>query len=115
MNSLSKYVKKKIKNLFLFIVRFFFYQVWGGKYGGATPDYQGRGTSVNYLLFDGANGIKGHTNKGGMYYVNAIEGSLACIEASAIGAKSVAKLVAKRLNWIQFPKSNKHQHTGDEL
>jgi Prenylcysteine lyase len=36
-----------------------------------------------------------------LYYVNAIEGAMACMELSAIGAKSVAKLVAKRLGLIE--------------
>jgi prenylcysteine oxidase/farnesylcysteine lyase len=73
-------------------------KVWGGPYGGATPDYQGSGRTINYQLYDGSGG-----NSHGsavLYYSNAIEGSMACIELSAIGAKSVAKLVAKRLGLV---------------
>lgn len=53
--------------------------------------------SMDYLLFDAGVGLKGTKQEGSaLYYVNAIEGSMACMELSAIGAKSVAKLVARR-------------------
>ena len=100
--------------LFNVSVRHYFVdKVWGGPYGGATPDYQGRGNSVGYLLYDGATGLGGHTNSGALFYANAIESSLACMEASAIGAKSVAKLVARRLD-ILLPSSGS-KHDGEEL
>ena len=91
----------------------FFQQKWGGKYGGATPDYQGQGTTVRYLLYDGATGLEGHTKKGALYYPNAIETALACMEASAVGAKSVAKLLAQRFGLIE--PSTKKGHDGEEL
>ena len=74
-------------------------KVWGGRYGGATPDYRGNGESTEFLLFDGASGFHGHTKLGALYYTNAMEHTLACMETSAMGAKAVAKLVAKRLDW----------------
>lgn len=75
-------------------------KIWGGPNGGATPDYQGDGSTINYLLYDAGNGIKGHSDGAALYYTNAIETSMACMELSAIGAKSVAKLVAKRLGLV---------------
>ena len=87
--------------------------MWGGPHGGATPDYRGEGNSVQYLLYDGASGLEGHTRSGGLYYPNAIESALACMEASAIGAKSVAKLVAKRLGLVVPTKEGSKK--GDEL
>jgi prenylcysteine oxidase/farnesylcysteine lyase len=79
-----------------------FTKVWGGQHGGATPDYRGQGMSMDYLLFDAGVGLKGTKQEGSaLYYVNAIEGSMACMELSAIGAKSVAKLVARRLGIVQ--------------
>ncbi len=73
---------------------------WDGSHGGATPDYRGNGESTEFLLFDGAAGFHGHTKSGAMYYPNALEHTLACVETSAMGAKAVAKLIAKRLTWI---------------
>lgn len=79
-----------------------FIKVWGGKHGGATPDYKDQGFTLEYLLFDGGVGLKGGILEGSaLYYVNAIEGSMACMELSAIGAKSVAKLVAQRIGIVQ--------------
>jgi prenylcysteine oxidase / farnesylcysteine lyase len=79
-----------------------FVKVWGGNHGGATPDYRGQGMTMDYLLFDSGVGLKGGVVEGSaLYYVNAIEGAMACMELSAIGAKSVAKLVAKRLGLIE--------------
>ena len=43
----------------------------------------------------------GHTTSGALYYPNAMELTFACIELSAMGAKAVAKLVARRLEWIE--------------
>jgi prenylcysteine oxidase/farnesylcysteine lyase len=77
-------------------------KVWGGPHGGATPDYQGDGTATNFLLYDGATGLGGHTSSGALYYTNTMEqSSLACMELSAVGAKSVAKLVAQRVGLIR--------------
>jgi prenylcysteine oxidase/farnesylcysteine lyase len=77
-------------------------KVWGGPHGGATPDYQGQGTSTNFLLYDGATGLGGHTTSGALYYANTMEqSSLSCLELSAVGAKAVAKLVAQRVGLIQ--------------
>ena len=79
-----------------------FLKVWGGPHGGATPNYAGGGFDlVGYLLYDGGVGVKGHTEGAALYYPNTIEGSMACMELSAIGAKSVAKLVAKRLRMVE--------------
>jgi prenylcysteine oxidase/farnesylcysteine lyase len=83
-------------------------QVWGGgesrehsQYGGATPNFAGgrNSESLPFLLYDSSK----HWSKNdgpALYYVNAIESSVAAIEISAIGAKSVAKLVARRLGLI---------------
>ena len=77
-----------------------FVKVWGGPHGGATPDYQGNGRTINYQLYDAGKGLKGHSEGSALYYTNAIESSMACMELSAMGAKSVAKLVAKRLGLV---------------
>lgn len=84
-------------------------QVWGGeengKYGGATPTFDGgrNSESLPYLIYDGATHWgKGNLGDGpALYYVNAIESAVAAIEISAIGAKSTAKLVARRLGLIR--------------
>ena len=78
--------------------------VWGGMYGGATPDYQAyRGSNTtNFLLYDGAFGLHGHTKSGALYYTNTMEQTaLSCMEISAIGAKAVAKLIAERIGLLQ--------------
>jgi prenylcysteine oxidase/farnesylcysteine lyase len=94
-------------------VRIEFEKVWGGRHGGATPDYQGSGESTEFLLYDGATGFHGHTKAGALYYTNALEHSLSCMESSAMGAKAVAKLIAKRLEWITHSKQD--YAFGDEL
>jgi prenylcysteine oxidase/farnesylcysteine lyase len=87
-------------------------KMWGGPFGGATPDYRGEGTSTNYLLFDGAVGFEGHTTSGALYYPSATEQyTLASMEISAVGARAVAKLVAKRLGLIE----SKTEEVRDEL
>lgn len=89
-------------------------KVWGGPYGGATPDYRGAGTSTEFLLYDAAHGLGGHTTAGALYYPNAMElSSLACIEMCATGAKAVAKLIAQRLRLLTFNKRKAASH--DEL
>jgi prenylcysteine oxidase/farnesylcysteine lyase len=75
-------------------------KIWGGPHGGATPQYLGRGETTGFLLYDGATGFHGHTKSGALYYPSALELTFACIELSAMGAKAVAKLIAKRLDWI---------------
>ena len=87
--------------------------MWGGQHGGATPDYRGEGTTVGYVLYDGAKGMEGHTNKGALFYPNAIESALACMEASAVGAKSVAKLFARRFKLVTPDVDSSHD--GEEL
>lgn len=87
-------------------------KIWGGVHGGATPDYQGKGDTTEFLLYDGATGFSGHTNTAALYYPNAMELTFACIELSAMGAKAVAKLIAKRLEWVdEIDASN----LGEEL
>ena len=75
-------------------------QVWGGPYGGAYPSFDG-GTpqSLPFLLYDGGENKKddGPT----LFYINGMEAAVAAIEISAIGAKSVAKLVARKLGFIK--------------
>ena len=83
-------------------------QIWGGgdnrehsRTGGATPNFAGgrNSESLPFLLYDSSK----HWSKSdgaALYYVNAIESSVAAIEISAIGAKSVAKLVARRLGLV---------------
>jgi prenylcysteine oxidase/farnesylcysteine lyase len=100
--SSEKLSESLLQNLFGANHRVEFIKVWGGNHGGATPDYKGQGVTMDYLLFDSGFGLKGRDVDGSaLYYVNAIEGSMACMELSAIGAKSVAKLVAKRLGLIE--------------
>ena len=89
-------------------------QNWGGQYGGATPNFSGgkNSESLPFLLYDAAKHWSKFVNDGpALYYVNAIESAVAAIEISAIGAKSVAKLVARRLDLIRPKKSVAH----DEL
>ncbi|GKY99382.1 hypothetical protein MPSEU_000892900 [Mayamaea pseudoterrestris] len=75
-------------------------KLWGGDYGGATPQYRGNGMSLPFLLYDGAVNLQGHTSGGAIYYPSSMEqSSLACMELSAIGARAVAKLVARRLGF----------------
>ena len=87
-------------------------KVWGGPYGGATPDYRGEGKTVKYILYDNSAEVEGFIGSA-LYYPNAIEASFACMELSAIGAKSVARLVAKRLGLL-VPRENREK-PSDEL
>ena len=88
-------------------------KVWGGPHGGATPDYQGQGASTNFLLYDGAAGLGGHTSSGALYYTNTMEqSSLSCLELSAVGAKAVAKLVAQRVGLLS---QKREEVARDEL
>ena len=89
-------------------------KVWGGQFGGATPDYQGSGASTEFLLYDGAHGLSGHTTSGALYYPNAMElSSLASVEICATGAKAVAKLIAQRLGLVDVTVTTGLTH--DEL
>ena len=76
--------------------------------GGATPNYLGgQGYTTDFLLYDGATGFEGHSSSGALYYPNAMEqSSLSSMEISAVGAKAVAKLIAKRLNMINYEIDN---------
>jgi prenylcysteine oxidase/farnesylcysteine lyase len=95
MFSDSRLDDEALKNIFGQYHKTEYVKVWGGAHGGATPDYQGNGISVNFLLYDGA-------DSGALYYPSAMEqSSLACIEMSAIGARAVAKLLARRLGLIE--------------
>ena len=73
-------------------------KVWGGEFGGAYPDFAGGGdasSSAPFLLY-------GDSSSGpAVYYANAMEASVAAMEISAIGAKAVSKLVAKRLGLLR--------------
>ena len=84
-------------------------QIWGGgenrehsRYGGATPNFDGgrNSESLPFLLYDSSKHLS-KNDGAALYYVNAIESSVAAIEISAIGAKSVAKLVARRLGLVE--------------
>jgi hypothetical protein len=78
------------------------YEIEYEKVWCATPDYQGEGVSTNFLLFNGAIGFEGETSSGALYYPLAMEqSSLACMELSAVGARAVAKLVARRIGLIK--------------
>jgi prenylcysteine oxidase / farnesylcysteine lyase len=92
-------------------------QIWGGPYGGATPDYQAwtGSNTTNFLLYDGAIGFHGHTKSGALYYTNTMEQSaLSCLEISAIGAKAVAKLIAERVGLLH-ERPDFHDDMHDEL
>lgn len=102
-------------------------QKWGGgkaeqygEYGGATPSFYGgrNSESLPYILYDAAkhwekSSIDGDGRVVGpaLYYSNAIESAVAAVEISAIGAKSTAKLVARRLGLLTPRKGSAH----DEL
>ena len=75
-----------------------FVKAWGGRTGGATPDYQGSGGNTPFLLFDGVDGLSGHGKSGAVYYANSMEQSaVASMELCAIGAKAIARLISERL------------------
>ncbi len=80
-------------------------KVWGGKNGGATPDFNGGGESShasNFLLYDGGHGESIFDDEGSaLYYVNSMESAVSAIEISAIGAKAVAKLVARKMKLME--------------
>jgi hypothetical protein len=76
------------------------------------PNYQGRGVTTDFLIYDGATGFHGHTKSGALYYPNAFDLVFPTIESNAMGAKAVANLIAQRLEWID---TTKHFSAGDEL
>ncbi len=86
-------------------VKIEYIKVWGGKNGGATPDFNGGGdssVSTRFLLYDGGNGESGLDDDGSaLYYVNSMEAAVSAIEISAIGAFAVSKLIAKKLQLIE--------------
>ena len=98
-----------------------FVKAWTGPHGGATPDYRGTTTHEHFILYDGAprgtDSVAGSQLGvgGALYYPNAMEQSgLACMELAAIGAKAVAKLIARRLGLIH-PESLESREVRDEL
>ena len=95
-------------------VKVAFQKVWGGTHGGMVPDYQGQGQTTDFLLYDGATGLRGHTNAGALYFPNALEASFSNMETCAMGAKAVAKLIAKRMEWTPL-NSEDTRGRGEEL
>jgi len=94
-------------------------KVWGGPRGGATPDFSGAGEasrSTQFLLYNGGgqdDEYEGPSSESAaIYYTNAMESAVSAIEIAAIGSKSVAKLIARRLGLVN-PKSA--SATGEEL
>jgi len=88
-------------------------EIWGGTHGGATPNFNGGiGTSsTQFLLYDGSiNSDDGPA----LYYINAMEAAVSTMEISAIGAKAVSKLVARRLKLLP-PLSTDNLEEKDEL
>ena len=95
-------------------------KVWGGPRGGATPAFNGAGEasrSTEFLLYNGGRqedemDEHRHVGKHAIYYPNAIESAVSAIEIAAIGSKSVAKLVARRLGLVRPVDRTRN---GDEL
>jgi len=90
-------------------------KVWGGPNGGATPDFDGGGDAsapAPFLLYDGGKLTEGHGFGPAFYYANAMESAVAAVEISAIGAKTIAKLCAARLELIA---PQQRALGGDEL
>jgi prenylcysteine oxidase/farnesylcysteine lyase len=110
--------KEALESFFGPAVKVEYEKIWGSAHGGATPDYDkirasGDAQGVPFLLYDGATGFHGHTKSGALYYPNSMELTFACIELSAMGAKAVAKLIAKRLEWL--PTARGEFNMGEEL
>lgn len=81
MFSNDKLSKENLAKLFGDGVQLEYVKFWGGPHGGATPDYQGKGVAHDFMLYDGALGLEGHTKSGGLFYPSAMEqSSLACME-----------------------------------
>ena len=79
------------------------------------PNYQndGNGITTNFMIYDGATGFHGHTKSGALYYPHAMDTTISTLESNAMGALAVAKLIAKRLEWIK-PSASK-SGIADEL
>jgi len=94
------------------------FKVWGGPRGGATPAFNGGGDSsrsTQFLLYNGGQQEergKPSDTTSAIYYTNAMESAVSAVEISAIGSKSVAKLIARRLGLVD-PKAG--HTTGEEL
>ena len=84
-NKLSRDV---LETYFGSTVKVEYVKIWGGPYGGATPDYQGQGITTDFLLYDGATGLHGAVGDsdssgrvvrgaGALYYPNAMETTFA--------------------------------------
>lgn len=104
--SQSELSKESLDNIFGQNHKLEYVKVWGGKRGGATPDFNGGGEAsiaTPFLLYDGATRTFGHGFGPALYYINTMEASVAALEISAIGAKAVAKLCARRLELISPP------------
>lgn len=68
-------------------------KTWGGKDGGAYPRFSGGGdSSPPFLLYEESGAGPA------LYYTSAMESLVSAMEISAIGAKSVAKLISNRLD-----------------
>lgn len=77
--------------------------------GGAFPNYQGKGTSLPFVLYD----IEAAQQSSALFYPNAMEqSSLASMEISAIGARAVSKLIAMRIGLVR---ATRRQERSDEL
>jgi Prenylcysteine lyase len=83
------------------------------RWEASAPDFRGRGSSTDFLIYDGATGFHGHTRAGAMYYPSAMELTLSNPEAQAMGAKAVANLIARRLGWLETERPR--FDAGDEL
>jgi len=92
-------------------------KVWGGRKGGATPSFKGAGEaskSTQFLLYNGGRQDEDSepSKTHAIYYTNAMESAVSAIEIAAIGSKSVAKLIARRLGLVNPKKRNTN---GEEL
>ncbi len=92
-------------------------KIWGGRRGGATPSFHGAGEaskSTNFLLYNGGRQDEDNepSKTHAIYYTNAMESAVSAIEIAAIGSKSVAKLIARRLGLINPKRRNTN---GEEL
>lgn len=94
-------------------------KVWGGSRGGATPAFDGAGEaseSTRFLLYNGGqqeeDDEQPSAETSAIYYTNAMESAVSAIEIAAIGSKSVAKLIARRLGLVHPRTGNPN---GEEL
>ncbi len=93
-------------------------KIWGGSKGGATPSFLGgreASKSTQFLLYNGGRQDDEDVDPSGthaIYYTNAMESAVSAIEIAAIGSKSVAKLIARRLGMVDPKKMNTN---GEEL